>query len=90
MDNRTTHYFNRSGEDYGDKVNGSDDNGYHSVYNDTNDDDKTPYSSEEGDLTIKVRRKKKLNIYNPRCDHKEFDFSLGMRLDNAAQFKLVV
>ena len=91
MDNMTTHYFIRGGEnDDGDRVNASDDSGCHSIYNDTNDDDKTSDNSEEGEFTIRVRRKKKVNIYNPSYNHKEFDFCIGTMFDNGAQFKQVV
>jgi len=91
MDNMTTHYFIRGGEnDDRDRVNASDDSGCHSVYNDTDNDDKTPNNSEENEFTVRVRRKKKVNIYNPSCDHKEFDFCIGMMFDNGAQFKQVV
>jgi len=70
MDNMTTRYFIRAGEnDDGDRVNASDDSGCHSVYNDTNDDNKIPDNSKEREFTVRVGRKEKVNIYNPSCDH---------------------
>ena len=88
MDNMTTYYFIKGGEnDDRDRMNASDHSGYYSVYNDTNDDVKTLDRSEEGALTVKVRNKKKVNIYNPSCDHKEFDFCIGMIFVNGVQFK---
>ena len=68
----------------------SDNSGYHSEYLDS-EGAETPVSSDEDDWDFKKKRKSKKEIvYDANCDHKNFEFVIGMKFTNVEQFRGVV
>ncbi|XP_050227587.1 uncharacterized protein LOC126677148 [Mercurialis annua] len=61
-----------------------------SDYAETDDGLETPSSSDEDDLQIRVKKKRRRIYYNPKCNHEDLDFQVHMRFTTKDQLQNAV
>lgn len=61
-----------------------------SEYDSDDDSFHTPYSSDENEIELSRRKKKRKLVYNPKCNKSTFEFEVGMIFENYQQFRQCV
>ena len=66
--------------------------GYESAYESSEEEQDSPIPSNVDDIFQYKKHKKKMRLieYDPRCDHKQLEFVIGMKFTRPQQFREVV